>query len=50
MKKLDAHQEGTIAIIAAFIVLFSSLWDPMVSVIVSITALVSYSAYKFLQK
>lgn len=50
MKKLDSKQEGTLAIIVTFIVLFSAMWEPMVSVIVSIAALVLYSIYKFMQK
>jgi len=49
MKKLDSKQEGTFAIIAALIVLFSAMWDPIVSVIVSLVALVLYGIYKFMQ-
>ena len=49
MKKLDSKQEGTLTIIVAFIVLFSAMWDPMFSAIVSIAALIMYSIYKFIQ-
>jgi hypothetical protein len=49
MKKLNSKQEGTFAVIAAMIVLFSSMWDPIISVIVSIVALVAYGVYKFVQ-
>jgi hypothetical protein len=50
MKKINSKQEGNFAIISAFIVLFSAMWDPIVSVIVSISALVLFAIYKFLQK
>ena len=50
MKKINPKQEGTFAIIAAMIVLFSAMWNPMVSVIISIAALVLYSIYKFTQR
>lgn len=50
MKKLNSKQEGTFAVIAALIALFSTMWDPMISVIVSVTALVSYAIYKFMQR
>ncbi len=50
MKKLDSKKEGGFAIIAALIVLFSAMWNPMTSVIVSIAALVLYGIYKFMQK
>jgi len=42
--------EGTFAIIAALIVLFSAMWNPLVSVIVSIVALLGFGIYKYMQK
>jgi hypothetical protein len=50
MKKIDPKQEGTFAILAALIVLFSSMWNPWVSVGVSIGTLLLYSIYKFITK
>lgn len=49
MKNSSSKQEGIYAIIAALIVLFSAIWNPMVSVVVSIAALGLYGIYKFLQ-
>ena len=50
MPKQNSKQEGTLAAIAALIVLFSSMWDPQISVIVSVAALLLFSIYKFKQK
>ena len=50
MKKISSKQEGTFAIVAAFIVLFSSMLDPIFSVAVSIVALLLYGVYKLTQK
>ena len=47
---MNAKKEGGIAITAAFLVLFSALWDPRVSIAVSILALVSLGVYRILQK
>jgi hypothetical protein len=47
---MNAKTEGTIAIAAAILVLFSAMWDPRISVAVSIVALVGLGAYRFLQK
>jgi hypothetical protein len=44
---MNTKTEGTLAIIAALIVLFSAMWDPRVSVAVSLVALVVYGVYKF---
>jgi hypothetical protein len=46
----NSKKEGTFAIIAAFIVLFSAMWNPLTSVIISIGTLVLYGVYKFMQK
>jgi 4-hydroxybenzoate polyprenyltransferase len=42
--------EGTLAIIAALLVLFSAMWDPRVSVVVSVVALLGLGIYKFLKR
>ena len=47
---MNTKTEGTLAVIAALIVLFSAMWNPIVSVIVSITAMTAYGVYKFVQK
>ena len=47
---MNAKTEGTIAILAALLVLFSALWDPRVSVAVSILALAALGIYKFMYK
>ena len=46
---MNTKTEGTIAIIAALIVLFSAMWDPRISVAVSIIALMVIGIYKFTQ-
>lgn len=47
---MNAKTEGTIAVLAALLVLFSAMWDPRVSVVVSIAALVGLGIYKLIQK
>ena len=46
---MSTKTEGTFAIIAALIVLFSAMWDPIVSVVVSIVALLGFGIFKFAQ-
>ena len=41
--------EGILEIVAALIVLFSSLWDPRVSVIVSVAALIIFGVIELLK-
>jgi L-asparagine transporter-like permease len=48
--KMDARREGTIAILAALLVLLSAMWDPRVSVIVSVAALVALGIYKLVPR
>jgi hypothetical protein len=48
--KMNTKTEGTLAIITALLVLFSAMWDPRVSIVVSIVALVGFGIYKFVQK
>ena len=47
---MNTKTEGVIAIIAALLVLFSAMWDPRVSMVVSIAALLGLGIYKFFQK
>jgi hypothetical protein len=47
---MNTKKEGTFAIIAALIVLFSALLSPILSAIGSIIAMVGYGIYKLLQK
>ena len=47
---MNARTEGTIAIIAALLVLFSAMWDPRISVAVSVVALAALGVYKFVLK
>ena len=44
MKKTN-KEEGTFAVIAALIVLFSAMWNPWISVIVSVVALIAFAIY-----
>jgi len=47
---MNTKTEGAFAIIAALIVLLSAMWNPLVSVVVSIIALLGYGIFKFMQK
>jgi len=47
--EMNTKKEGTLAIIAALIVLFSAMWDPRVSVGISIVALVGFGIYKMIE-
>jgi hypothetical protein len=47
---MNTKTEGTIAIIVALFVLFSAMWDPRVSILISILALLGLGVYKLLQK
>ena len=47
---MNTKTEGILAVIAALIVLFSSMWDPSISLVVSIVALAGLGAYKLLAK
>ena len=42
--------EGTFSILAALFVLFSALLSPIISVLISIIALVGFGIYKLAQK
>ncbi len=44
---MNARTEGMIAMAAAVLVLFSSMWDPRASVVVSVVALAGFGAHRF---
>jgi hypothetical protein len=46
---MNTRTEGTIAILAALLVLFSAMWDPRISVVVSVVALVGLGVYKIVE-
>lgn len=48
--EMKTKTEGTLAIIAALIVLFSAMWNPLVSVGVSVVALLGFGVYKFVHR
>jgi len=50
MKKLNSKQEGTIAAIAALLVLFSAMLDPRISMALAILALLAIAALDFFGK
>ncbi|HTW91672.1 MAG TPA: hypothetical protein VMH22_08180 [bacterium] len=47
---MNARVEGTIAIVAALLVLFSAMWDPRISVVVSVVALAALGVYRLVRK
>ncbi len=47
---MDTRTEGTLAILAALLVLFSAMWDPRVSVVISVVALAALGVYQFARK
>jgi hypothetical protein len=47
---MNSKTEGTIAILAAMIVLVSAMWDPRMSVVVSIAALAALGVYKLVRR
>lgn len=47
---MNTKTESTIAIIAALLVLFSAMWDPRISVAVSVVALATLGIYRLAQK
>ena len=50
MKNKIHKTEGSLAIIAALIVLFSAMWEPFVSIAVAIIALVAFAIWEFSKK
>ena len=47
---MNTKTEGAIAIITALIVLFSAMWNPLVSVVVSIVVLLGFGVYKYVHE
>jgi hypothetical protein len=47
---MDDRTEGGAAIAAALLVLLSAMWDPRVSVIVSVVALVGLGIYRLVPR
>ena len=47
---MNTKTEGTLAVIAALIVLFSAMWNPVISVVLSTVALMAFGIYKYIQK
>jgi hypothetical protein len=47
---MNTKTEGTFAIIAALLVLFSAMWDPRISVAVAFVALAAFGIYRLVQK
>jgi hypothetical protein len=48
--EMNTKTEGTLAIIAALLVLLSAMWDPRVSAALSMIALSVFGIYKFVRK
>jgi hypothetical protein len=48
--EMNARTEGTIAIVAALVVLLSAMWDPRISIGVSVIALGAFGVYRFVKK
>jgi hypothetical protein len=46
---MNSRKEGTIAILAALLVLFSAMWDPRISVALSVVLLIALGVYRFVQ-
>jgi hypothetical protein len=44
--KNNSKEEGIFAIGAAVIVMFSAMWNPIISVFVSVMAMILYAIYK----
>ncbi|HTP07556.1 MAG TPA: hypothetical protein VMP08_04855 [Anaerolineae bacterium] len=43
---MNTQTEGVVALIAAFVVLFSAMLDPKVSIILAVVGLLLYGVYK----
>jgi hypothetical protein len=50
LKKENYNKEGTVSVIVAIFVMFSAVIDPIVSVIISFSAIMGYSIYFFSKK
>jgi hypothetical protein len=47
---MNAKTEGSFAIVAALLVVFSAMWDARISIAVSVIALVGFGLFQFLKK
>jgi len=47
---MDEKKEGALAVIAALIVLFSAMLDPIISVVISVVVLALFGIYKLAGK
>lgn len=47
---MNTKTEGTLAILAALFVLLSAMWDPRISLIISVAALVALGIYEYRRK
>jgi hypothetical protein len=47
---MNAVTEGTVAIVAALLVLFIAMWDPRTSVVVAFVALAALGFYRLVKK
>ncbi len=47
---MNARTESMLAIVAAIFVLLSAMWDPRVSVAISVVALLALGVYKFVHR
>ena len=47
---MNETTEGTVAIVAALIVLFSAMWEPRVSIAVALIALAGLGLYKLVRE
>jgi hypothetical protein len=48
--EMNTRTEGNVAIVAASIVLFSAMWNPLVSVAVAAVTLMTFGIYKLVKK
>lgn len=47
--QMNSKTESTVAILAALLVLFSAMWDPRISVAISVVALLGLGIYELVQ-
>jgi hypothetical protein len=47
---MNTKTEGTLAILAALFVLLSALWDPRISIVISVAALAALGIYEYTRK
>lgn len=47
---MNSKTEGTVAIVAALLVLFSAMWDPRISAGLAVVALLGLGLYRLLRK